>query len=73
MTKLIDFRDGLSMLSPNGCAEAMGTALFDANPGEDIGLKDLAGKVKLVRGRIMIVKLPSIRRGGSEQWILHSS
>jgi putative transcriptional regulator len=60
-------RDGLFYaVPPNGSsAEAMGTALFDANPGEDIGLKDLAGKVKLVRGRIMIVKLPSIRRGGS--------
>lgn len=45
--------------------EAIGTATNDANPGEDIGLKDLKGKVKLKQGRILIVKLPSIRKGGS--------
>jgi len=45
--------------------EAIGTAANDANPGEDIGLKDLKGKVKLKQGKILIVKLPSIRKGGS--------
>jgi putative transcriptional regulator len=45
--------------------EAVGIATNDANPGEDIGLKDLKGKVKLKQGKILIVKLPSIRKGGS--------
>jgi len=45
--------------------EAVGVAISDANPGEDLGLKNLNGKVKLKQGKILIVKLPSIRKGGS--------
>lgn len=46
-------------------AEAKGIALVDAQTGDDLGLKDLRGKVKIRHGRILIVKLPSIRKGGS--------
>ena len=46
-------------------AEAKGTAIADAQTGDDLGLKDLHGKVKVRHGRILIVKLPSIRKGGS--------
>ena len=46
-------------------AEAKGIALADAKPGEDLGLRDLHGKVKVNQGKILIVKLPSIRKGGS--------
>jgi len=46
-------------------AEANGIALVDAKVGEDLGLKELHGKVKMKRGKILIVKLPSIRKGGS--------
>ena len=49
----------------NPAAEAFGIATTDANRGEDVGLKDLQGKVKLRQGRILIIKLPSIRQGGS--------
>ncbi|MGD6810402.1 MAG: MarR family transcriptional regulator [Candidatus Bathyarchaeia archaeon] len=45
--------------------EAVGIATNNATPGEDIGLKDLKGKVKLKQGKILIIKLPSIRKGGS--------
>ncbi|HLN89803.1 MAG TPA: winged helix-turn-helix transcriptional regulator [Candidatus Binatia bacterium] len=45
--------------------EAKGIALADAKPGEDLGLKGLHGKVKMKQGRILIIKLPSIRKGGS--------
>lgn len=45
--------------------EAVGIASNNAVPGEDIGLKDLKGKVKLKQGKILIIKLPSIRKGGS--------
>jgi putative transcriptional regulator len=38
-------------------------AVAESNPAA--GLKDLQGKVKLEQGRILIVKLPSIRQGGS--------
>ena len=46
-------------------AEAKGIALVDAKTGEDLGLKKLHGKVKIKQGKILIVKLPSIRKGGS--------
>ncbi|MCX8150716.1 MAG: winged helix-turn-helix transcriptional regulator [Candidatus Bathyarchaeota archaeon] len=46
-------------------AEARGTAIDDAVAGEDVGLKDLRGKIQIKHGKILIVTLPSIRRGGS--------
>lgn len=49
----------------NTVMEAKGIALADAKPGEDLGLKELHGKVKIKQGKILIVKLPSIRKGGS--------
>jgi putative transcriptional regulator len=60
-------KEGVMYTVPPGGAftEAKGTALVDAKPGEDLGLKDLRGKVKVKQGKILIVKLPSIRKGGS--------
>jgi putative transcriptional regulator len=49
----------------NPDAEAFGIATTDASRGEDVGLKDLQGKLKLRQGKILIVKLPSIKQGGS--------
>jgi putative transcriptional regulator len=46
-------------------AQARGIALADAKEGEDLGLKDLHGKMHVNQGKILIIKLPSIRRGGS--------
>jgi putative transcriptional regulator len=54
-----------AVASNNPAAEAFGIATTDANRGEDVSLKDLQGKVKVRQGRILIVKLPSIRQGGS--------
>jgi putative transcriptional regulator len=51
-------------IAPLG-SEARGTAIEDALPGEDLGLKNLQGKLKVKEGRILIVKLPSISKGGS--------
>jgi putative transcriptional regulator len=45
--------------------DAKGTAMSDASAGEDLGLKNLQGKVKVNQGRILIVRLPSISKGGS--------
>jgi putative transcriptional regulator len=46
-------------------AEATGTTLLDANPGEDLGLKQLRGTIHVKQGRVIIAKLPSIGKGGS--------
>ncbi len=45
--------------------KALGTAISDANTGEDVGLKNLSGKVKIKQGKVLIVRLPGIRKGGS--------
>ena len=50
----------------NKAAQAKGIALADADVGEDLGLRDLHGKVQIKQGKILIVKLPSIRKGGSK-------
>lgn len=47
-------------------SEVKGIAIGDASPGEDLGLKDLEGKLSVKEGKILIVKLPSIRKGGSK-------
>jgi putative transcriptional regulator len=46
-------------------ANAFGVVLNDAKSGEDLGFEYLRGTVKIERGRILIVKLPSIKEGGS--------
>jgi putative transcriptional regulator len=60
-------KEGVMYTTPvDGTAtEAKGIAFADAKPGEDLGLKELRGKVKIKQGKILIVKLPSIRKGGS--------
>ena len=45
--------------------EAWGTAAQDAMPGEDVGLREVRGKVKTRQGKIVMVRLPSITEGGS--------
>lgn len=49
----------------NPDAEAFGIVTTAANSGEDLGFKYVKGKVKSPQGKILIVKLPSIRDGGS--------
>ena len=53
-------------VDPNSpVAELKGIAMTDAEVGEDLGLRNLQGKMNLKHGKILIVKLPSIRQGGS--------
>jgi putative transcriptional regulator len=60
-------RDGvLYAVAPNSPdVEAFGIATAAANAGEDLAFKYVKGKVKVTQGKILIVKLPSIREGGS--------
>ena len=59
-------KEGVMYTAPdNIVTDARGIALADAKVGEDLGLKELHGKVKMKQGKILIVKLPSIRKGGS--------
>ena len=63
----IIMKEGVLFAVPHGHpdAEAHGIAAQDAQSGEDVGLRDLEGKVKTRQGKIVMVRLPSIREGGS--------
>ena len=60
-------KEGVLFAVPNSHpeAEAHGIAAQDAQTGEDVGLHDLEGKVKTRQGKVVMVRLPSIREGGS--------
>ncbi len=58
-------KGGVVYTVPSDHSEAKGTALEDAQPGEDLGLTNLQGKISVKEGKILILKLPSIRKGGS--------
>ena len=58
-------REGVMYTADVNNSETKGTVLANANPGEDVGIKELHGKLQMKRGRILIIKLPSIRKGGS--------
>jgi putative transcriptional regulator len=55
-----------AVASTNPDAEVFGTATTDAIRGEDMGLKDLQGKLKMRQGKILIVTLPSIKQAAPE-------
>jgi putative transcriptional regulator len=61
----LTMKEGVMYTMPLYAATTKGVALADAKPGEDLALKNLHGKLKVQQGKILIVKLPSIRRGGS--------
>ncbi|MBC7130516.1 winged helix-turn-helix transcriptional regulator [Candidatus Bathyarchaeota archaeon] len=54
-----------AVLIKRSTAKAYGTALNDAEEGEDVALTDLRGEIELETGKILIIKLPSINEGGS--------
>lgn len=60
-------RGGVLYAVPSGqsTARAHGTAINNAEEGEDVALSDLKGEIELKTGKILIIKLPSISEGGS--------
>jgi putative transcriptional regulator len=56
----------LYTVSPgNPEARAHGIAAQDAQPNEDVGLRNVKGKVKTRPGKVVMVRLPSTSEGGS--------
>ena len=50
----------------NRKSSSMGTAVSSADAGQEVGISELDGIVKLKPGKIIIFKLPSIENGGSK-------
>ncbi len=46
-------------------ADATGITVQDAKVGEDVGLREVQGKVRTKHGKVMLIRLPSITEGGS--------
>ncbi len=46
-------------------SEAWGIVVQDAEVGEDVGLRNVQGRVKTRQGKVVIIRLPSMREGGS--------
>jgi len=58
-------RDGLLFATENPEAGARGVAVSDARKGEDVGISEIDGIVELGIGKVTILKVPGIQRGGS--------
>jgi putative transcriptional regulator len=62
----LEMREGVLYAVPfKNTSIASGKAISDAEPGEDVGLIDLRGQIRLEPGKVLIVELPSINEGGS--------
>ncbi len=60
-------RDGLLFAADDSKAEARGVAVCNARKGEDVGVSNIVGIVPLDVGKVAILRLPGIQRGGSRQ------
>ncbi len=61
----LEMRDGLLFATDQVSEEARGIAVSDAKEGEDIGVTDIDGIVGLQVGKVTILKVPGIGKGGS--------
>lgn len=60
-------KEGLLYATADAGAQATGVVSSDAAAGEDIGVTNIEGIVSLDIGKVTVLRLPGIRRGGSRQ------
>jgi len=60
-------RDGLLYATGDPKAGARGKAVSKVKKGEDVGVSDIDGIVPLKVGKVTIVRIPGIQRGGSRR------
>jgi putative transcriptional regulator len=58
-------KNGLLFATANKSHGATGTAISDARSGEDIGITGIEGIVPMQIGKVTILKIPGIQKGGS--------
>ena len=61
----LEMKEGLLFATGEVGERARGVACSDARAGEDIGISNINGIVSLEIGKITILKVPGIQRGGS--------
>jgi putative transcriptional regulator len=60
-------RDGLLYAGSTSKVEARGVAVSNAKKGEDVGVSNISGIVPLEVGKVTILRIPGIQKGGSGQ------
>jgi putative transcriptional regulator len=60
-------KSGLLYATADASTEATGIAASVAKAGEDIGITNIEGIVSLELGKVTVLRLPGIQRGGSRQ------
>jgi len=65
----IVMKNGILYAVSKSCkdAKAFGVAIAESSKGNDVALRNLRGRVSLQRGRVLVVTVPSINRGGSKR------
>lgn len=58
---------GILIASADSSLPATGITISRARTGEDVGITDIEGIVQLNLGKVTILRIPSIQRGGSRQ------
>jgi putative transcriptional regulator len=62
----LKMKEGLLFASDKAGGQAKGIAICDAAAGEDVGVSNIEGIVALEIGKVTILKMPGIQRGGSK-------
>jgi len=63
----LKMKDGLLFATSQTDGGARGIAVSSVSQGEDVDVANIEGLVELTRGRVTILQVPSIQRGGSRQ------
>jgi len=63
----LKMKDGLLMATDQTNGDARGIAVSAAKQGEDIDVANIEGLVELTRGKVTILQVPAIQKGGSKQ------
>jgi putative transcriptional regulator len=63
----LNMKNGLLFATSQINGGARGIAVSSVSQGEDVDVSDIEGLVELTRGRVTILQVPSIQKGGSRQ------
>jgi putative transcriptional regulator len=61
----LKMKDGLLLATEDTDLGSTGIVVSDARKGEDVGVSDIEGIVKLKLGKVTILRIPGIQKGGS--------
>jgi putative transcriptional regulator len=63
----LKMKDGLLFATSQTSGGARGTAVSSVSQGEDVDVSNIEGLIELTRGKVTILQVPVIQKGGSRQ------